>query len=722
MAFGQFSASLVAPTNVRLVLYSDKYHYSHHQINILDEDENAVGFSLVSTVNQFKVTVLELKLDIPFVFGKEYHIFIANYGKTILNINDAPSFPNFDEDFHYEGELGALYMKEKTTFRLWAPLASRVILKYYKPNTRKALYTKMVRLPRGVYELVLDGDQDGVKYNYLVLNSGIEHEVSDPYAKSSNANGKSSFVIDLMKTKVKMNEEYLPHLSSPTEAIIYETSVRDQTNDERTDIVDKATFAGMIETKRTVKGVYPAGFDYLTSLGITHLQLMPVYDFKTVDENDKWSGYNWGYDPQQYFVLEGSFARFPNDLYNRINDFKALVAAYHKAGIRIVMDVVFNHVYEADKSVFEKVVPNFYFRKNNDGTISNGSGCGNDFATERPMVRRLVVEAALYYVEEFSVDGFRFDLMGLIDRETLKEIETKVLAIKPDFLLYGEGWEMATAYPTEKLGHHANALKMENYGFFNDSFRDIVKGPSFQEHLHENGYMLGAPHYRDGFCFAYGGSVINSTFTPKYLSAKQSINYAECHDNGTIIDKLSRSAPAESVDTHLNRLLSLNTIVMLSFGVPFFHRGQEIGVSKFGDLNSYKSSDKVNQFPYTLAYKRQHMVEYFKALVALRKDSPFLRETDPEVIKKRITFVLLDNGNLKIVYNVNHDLAPYKQFEVYINISDKPIFETLEHPLKVILNRSGYLKGLADQYIESVMIAPHSVIILGLRKDDKGVN
>lgn len=720
MAFGQFSAHLISPTVIRVVLYNDKYQYEKTKVTLYDDDDKLIPYVHKSVTHQYKVTTFELTLEHPFVLGTNYKVYLQNFGQVPLNVSEATTFPNFDEDYYYAGELGPIYTKEATIFRLWAPLASRVILKYAVEGHVHFLYRKLKRGARGVYEYTLPGDHEGMPYTYLVLNNGVEEEVTDPYATSSGPNATFSYVIDHAKLMMDMHDDKLPPFKAPTEAIIYETSVRDQTVDERTDIEYRATFAGMIEEGRTVKGVYPAGFDYLKALGITHLQLLPVYDFKTVDETKKWQSYNWGYDPQQYFVLEGSYARDPLDPYNRILDFKKMVARYHEVGIRIVMDVVFNHVYDHETSVFEKIVPNFYFRKTSEGVISNGSGVGNDFASDRPMVSRLIVDAATYYVKMLGVDGFRFDLMGLIDIKTMEKVEAAVKSVKSDFLMYGEGWEMATTVPKALLAHHGNAFTTPKWGFFNDSFREIIKGASFSEHLHERGYLLGATNYRDGFYFAYSGSVLNTTFSPRYLNAGQSINYVECHDNGVVIDKLQISNPEESEEAHLSRLMSLNTIIMLAFGVPFFHRGQEIGVSKYGDQNSYKSSDKVNQFPYTLAYKRRDMVEYFKALTTMRRECLFLHASDPSTIKTRISFMNLSKGAAAIIYNPEHDLSPYQAFNVYVNPTNEPIFADLDKPLKIILNRAGYIGARSSEYLERVMIAPYSVIVLGLRNDDPG--
>lgn len=720
MAFGQFSAHLVAPKLIRVVLYSDKYRYEKTKVTIYDEFDKLIPFSLKSKLQQYNTTTFELLLESKFPLGQNYKVYLQNFGQVPLNVSEATTFANFDADYFYDGALGPIYRKEATTFRLWAPLASRVIIKYELASEKNFVYRKLKRGERGVYEYTLSGDLEGLRYTYLVLNNGVEEEVSDPYAKSSGPNGAFSYVIDPEKLEIDLKHDKLPVLHKATEAIIYETSVRDQTSDERTDIEYRATFAGMIEEGRTVKGLYPAGIDYLKELGITHLQLLPVYDFKTVDETKKWQSYNWGYDPAQYFVLEGSYAREPYDAYNRIKDFQLLVQRYHELGIRIVLDVVFNHVYDHETSVFEKIVPNFYFRKTSEGVISNGSGVGNDFATERPMVRRLIVDVCEYYTRTLGVDGFRFDLMGLIDIETMNQIEKVVKGLRPDFMIYGEGWEMATTVSKDLLAHHGNAFKTPSIGFFNDSFREIVKGASFPENLHERGYMLGATNYRDGFYYSFSGSVLNSVFSPRYADASQSINYVECHDNGVIIDKLQVSNPEEGLESHLARLKSLNAAVMLSFGVPFFHRGQEIGVSKYGDHNSYRSSDKVNQFPYMLAYKRQAMVEYFKTLTAMRKELTFLHETDPKVIKERVSFIDLQNGAARIIYNPRHNLGPYQDFEVFINPTREAIFVDLDKPLKTILNQAHYIAAKSQEYIERAMIAPYSLIVLGLRKEDLG--
>lgn len=718
---GQFSASLISPKRIRIVLNNDKYREEEPDI-LVYADEALVRFTFNSKIFQFRTNIYEIDLDETFVFGRNYRIYIKNYGFAPLNISMATSFPDFDEQFTYEGnDLGAHYTKEKTTFKLWAPLASRVVLKYGPLDAENWSFVLLKRGEKGVYSVEIKGDLEKVRYRYLIINNGMENETIDPYAFASTPNGKDSVVVNFERFKdIHFFEDKLPPLSSPTEMIIYETSVRDMTVDDRANIEHKATFYGLIEEGRTSKNGAKAGFDYIKELGITHLQLLPIYDFKTVDETDKWKGYNWGYDPQQYFVPEGSYARDPYDPYSRIKDLMLLVSKYHEVGIRISMDVVFNHVYDFHISSFESVVPNYYFRKDEHGKISNGSGCGDDLATERPMVRKLIVDAALFFIKTYHIDAFRFDLVGLMDQETVKMIADKAKLIKPDFMMYGEGWNMGTAYPMDRLTNMNNAFKIDFISFFNDSFREIVKGGSFENSITEKGYMLGNASYRDGFKFSMKGSVTNHTFTPKFPGAWQSINYVECHDNGTLIDKLIVACPDEDTATHLRKIQSVNAAVMLAYGVPFFHRGQELGLSKYGDMNSYRSSDKVNQFAYTLVSKRKEMVEYFKGLTKLRKDCTFLHETRPEVIEANTIFKDLEAGGLHIEYKNTSEKSPYRVFNVYINISSSPLFIKLSEPQKIILNQAHYIEAKMDEYVQNVMLPKYSVIVFGLRNEDKG--
>lgn len=717
---GQFSASLISYRRIRIVLNNDKYREEAPEI-VLYCDGKATEFTITQKIFQFRTNIIEIDLKHDFEFGHLFQVYIKDYGLAPLNISMATSFPGFDEKFFYDGnDLGAHYTKQATTFKVWAPLASRVVLKYGHLHSEKWQFAMLERSENGVFSLTLSGNLEKIRYRYLVLNNGMEAETTDPYAFASTPNGQDSVVVNFSKFKVDFYDDELPIITRPTEMIIYETSVRDMTSDDRVNFKHPGTFYGMIEENRRSKHGAKAGFDYIKELGITHLQLLPIYDFQTVDETDKWKKYNWGYDPQQYFVPEGSYARDVFDPYSRIKDLMLLVSKYHQHGIRISMDVVFNHVYEFATSSFEKVVPNYYFRKDEQGKIVQGSGCGNDLATERPMVSKLIVDAAIFFIKTYHIDAYRFDLVGLIDQKTIKTISEKARLIRPDFMMYGEGWNMHTAYPMDKLTNMNNAFNIDYISFFNDSFREIVKGGSFEDSITEKGYMLGNSSYREGFKFSYKGSVTNQTFTPKFSGAWQSINYVECHDNGTLIDKLMAAEPENDLTTNLKRIQAINAIVMLAYGVPFFHRGQEIGISKYGDMNSYRSSDKVNQFAYTLVGKRPALVEYFQALTKLRKECKFLHETRPDVISQSVTFHDLDQGGLRIEYHNTSKTSPYRSFNVIINISNSPLFIKLDEPQKVILNQVGYIEAKTSEYIQNIMIPKLTTIVVGLRNEDEG--
>lgn len=714
------SAKLFAPDLIKALLYTKTAKEDNPEFVLVIDHQERILLPVKKIAFQFGTNIYDLQVPFPLTLGHDYQIVTPHYGKVALDVSLATTFPNFDHDFDYQGDdLGAVYTKKSTTFTLWAPLASTVYLKLMTPKATS--FIPMTREEKGIYRVKVTGDFDGVSYLYLITNNGITSEVPDPYAKATLSNMKASVVYNPSKAKIALNEEKLPPFHKMTEAIIYETSVRDMTSDKTTDIVNKGLYLGMIEKGRRTRSLHPAGFDYLTKLGITHLQLMPVLDFVTLDEDHPFDSYNWGYDPAQYFVPEGAYASDNNDPYSRIRELKKLVAAYHNAGIRINLDVVYNHVYDAHYSLFEQVVPNYYFRILTNGKKAEGTGCGNEFASERPMVRKLIVDSCIYFVEEYGIDGFRFDLMGVMDIKTMQMIENELRKRKPDIMLYGEGWNMGTLPQNEKASHD-NAALLPTYAFFNDSFRDIVKGPTADQDLGRPGYLLGNPDYRLGFKFAYLGSSLDLIFPRRFEKASQSINYVECHDNATLIDKLQIANGHEPESLHLKRIKLNNAVTMLAFGIPFYHRGQEIGVSKFGDTNSYRSGDRVNQFAYVLLEHRFEMVEYFASLTKLRKDCSFLHEDDPAVIETMIEYEDLPEGGLLIDYVNLPENSPYRTFKVFINIANKTIFYELADYEKVIFNNAGYVEGKGATYVKNLMIPPLTVLIIGLRADDYGAS
>ena len=415
----------------------------------------------------------ELELKNDFVFGHHTYLYIPNYPMQIVDVSAATSFPQFDEMFYYFGnDLGVTYSKEKTTFKLWAPIACEVNLKIKLPNHDVFSSLKMNREANGVYSLTINGDLNGCYYLYSVNNSGIIREALDPYGKIVSLNSEYSVVGDV--SFLTQRERIIPQSSyyKFNDAIIYETNVRDLTEDKNSDIVNKGKFLGVAEENRKTIGGNPAGLDYLKFLGVTHIQFNPIIDFNSLKDNETDKKYNWGYDPISFFAIEGSYSLHPEDPLARLIEFRDMVDALHKANLRVVMDVVYNHIYEHATSCFEKIVPHYYFRRKSNGEISNGSGCGNDVASERPMVRKMLVDSVMYFINTFDVDGFRFDLMGLTDIGTMHRIEEMSKAAKPDIILYGEGWNMYCPLPAEKRSTIDNSFKLPGLGFFNDTFRD----------------------------------------------------------------------------------------------------------------------------------------------------------------------------------------------------------------------------------------------------------
>lgn len=611
------------------------------------ERQNALSSTLVA----------DFRLPLPLELGHDYSILVPGFGLVPLDVNDAPTFPEFDSLYSYDGDdLGAAYSKRSTSFALWAPLASEARLKYRLAPSCPWEIKEMKRGDRGIFRLRLDYDCQGMEYLFQIVNSGVESEATDLYGKASTQNGGSSVVLDWDSLHVDLHEDALPPCPSQTDAIVYEGSVRDLTSDPRTDIVHKGRFLGLIERGRKSQNGDKAGFDYLLSLGFSHLQLLPIYDFKTVDEKSPEKSYNWGYDPAQYFVPEGSYASDLSDPSSRIKDLKEMVAAFHLEGIRIVMDVVFNHVYSFEDSPFQKTVPNYYFRQRRNGSFASTSGCGDDLASERKMVRHLILHCCSWWIEQYGIDGFRFDLMGILDVETLRQIEDLAKKKKPSFFLHGEGWNMGGEV-NAPLGTMDNCSLLPGYGFFNDFFRETVKRLYCQDY--------GA--FQDAK-FVYASSSLDFIHPAKFLDARQSTNYIECHDNATYFDFVSKWHPDWELDKKLRAVLGASCFALLSFGVPFLHAGQEIALSKKGIDNTYNKGDEYNRFDYSLLKSRAWMAEKIALFIEMRKRMTPLHAYCPSCIDK-----LLDVGEegpcLRSSFLFRHGKEE-KRIIVYFNPSE----------------------------------------------------
>ncbi|MCH3910156.1 MAG: type I pullulanase [Bacilli bacterium] len=685
------SARLVNEDLIRLVIFSS-VPYEKFDAFLIKDRTSESKLSLLKMSSMASVLIADYHLSSPLELGHSYMVAIRDFGRIALDVNEATSFPDFDSKYAYDGDdLGANCTKTRTSFALWAPLASAVLLKFKLPNEGRWHLRNLERTEKGVWRLSLNGDFDGMLYTYLVTNSEITVSTTDPYAKASTPNSKESVVIDFSKLKKRFHKEALPVLSSYSDAIIYEANVRDLSIDKHTDILKKGTYAGLIEPNRKTNDGNPAGFDYVCSLGITHLQLQPIYDFKTVDELNPFSSYNWGYDPVQYFCPEGSFSSDVADPKNRLIEVQEMVDAFNKAGIRIIQDVVYNHVYEYLFSPFEKVVPNYYFRHKANGRMADTSYCGDDVASERKMVHKLIVDACKWWIDFYGIDGFRFDLMGIIDVETLKEIEDYGKKKDPSFMVYGEGWNMGSECHIP-LGNMSNYKLLPGYAFFNDKFRENAKR-----------YLSGDLSVSDGLRFAFLGSSMEYAGNhPLFLNTNQSINYVECHDNATFYDYLSsiRGDLDEKERLALSKVAL--ALCLFSFGVPFVHMGQEIAQSKWGKDNTYNLPDVYNRFSYRLLDERKEMYDYFRSLVSFRKKHRFLHLYDPRAIAPMVDLNEIE-GAFHVHFSDHNETAPYKEVDFYFNVTDEELTINFPSPRAVVIDTSGALEKPSEPKNELVV-------------------
>lgn len=559
----------------------------------------------------------------------------------------------FDYEVYTGNDLGAVYSPKMTRFKVWAPEAESVKLTIYKQGEGDNLIEQhiMKKSANGTYVFEKQGDCNGIYYTYTVVNHGEEQEAVDPYTKAAGVNGQRGMVINLAKTNPQGFE--LDGYRNPehiTDAIIYEGSVRDFTMDESSGVFHNGKFLGLTEANTTNHFGEATALDYISGLGVTHVQILPAFDFETVDEKDQKAQYNWGYDPDNYNVPEGSYAVSPYDGAVRIQEMKQMVLALHSRGIGVIMDVVFNHTYRRDDSNLQKIVPGYYYRSDETG-YTNGSGCGNEVASDRPMVQKLIVDSLIYWAKEYHIDGFRFDLMGVLDIDTMNVIAERLKEIRPDIYLYGEGWNGGpSSLAEEKRAFKASAKKMPGIGMFNDDIRDTIKGSVFyDDHL---GFVNGGTHLENALRYGITGAVAHPQVDYDAYGSKpwakepgQSINYVSCHDNYTLWDKLSVSCPEASEEKKkaMNRLCA--AIVFTSQGVPFIQAGEEFLRSKplpekkgFAE-NSYNMPDTVNSIKWDNIHEYPDMIAYYKGLMALRKAHPVFRMQSEAEMTQNLCFL-----------------------------------------------------------------------------------
>lgn len=703
---GFISAKLVSLNIIDVAIFSNA-QFDNFYFQLFINEKKAYAPTIIRKTTNRESYLIKLELKEPYQFGNKYYLSFLNFPIVQVDISMAVQFKEFDNLFYYDGnDLGSIYHKDHTDFALWAPLATNVTL-LIQNDKGKFVPHNMERTEKGVYRISLKGDYKNRLYNYSIENNGVTRITNDIYGKGSSLNSEHSAVIDFEDIDEMGVVPFENSKIQMVDSIIYETHIRDFTEDKNTNIEEKGKYLGFVEEGKKTKGGNPAGIDYLSFLGITHVQLQPIHDVNNVPEDNPKLAYNWGYDPYSYFAIEGAYSSHPEIPDARIKEFKTLVNKLHKRNIGVIIDVVYNHCYEWLYTPFEATVPGYYFRTRRDGLMSSCSGCGNDFASERPMVRKLIVDSILYLFNQFDIDGLRFDLMGLLDITTMLEIERKVRMQKPNAFLYGEGWNMGLQIPEEERASADNAHKLRNYGFFNDTFRDILKGPNFHDRITEKGFVNGDMNYCYGLEYVMNSSILDLSYNHRFIDANQSINYAECHDNNTLFDKLSKSNPDDDEDTLYQRVRLANELILFSFGVPFFHMGQEIGQSKMGLDNTYNIV-KINNMNWDLVDRNFEMVEFFKNRVQLRKNLfKYLSKHEPDQIRGIYSFERHGDDYLKIMINDDELKRKYDELMMIINTNSHKI--TYEDG-----NYHAILVGTSDEdpILNRIVISPARLAIM----------
>lgn len=598
------------------------------------------------------------------------------------------STEEFEEAYTYTGDdLGAVWSKESTTFRVWAPTAEEVTLNLYESGTPNAddliEEIPMTADANGTWVATKEGDLNGTYYTYTALLDGARQEACDPYARTTGVNGKRAMVINLDSTNPEgWEKDSNPHAGeSINDAIIYELQMRDLSADKGSGIENVGKYLSLTESGTKTKGGVATGLDHLKDLGITHLHLMPIYDFGSVDETYTYENlYNWGYDPVNYNVPEGSYS---TDAYNgevRVSEMKQMVKSLHENDISVVMDVVYNHVQSAGDFCINRLVPGYFSRINEDGSYSNGSGCGNDTASERSMVKKYIVDSVCYWADEYHIDGFRFDLVGLIDTDTINEIVEEVHKSHPDVIFYGEGWTLETNVTKDgyKLATQKNSELTPDFAYFNDTIRDGLKGNVFN--TGEVGYVSGARNMEKLISENFMG---NASWCS---SPSQTINYASCHDNMTLFDRLATSRPDASREDLIRMNNLAAAVYMTAEGVPFIMSGEEMLRTKTKedgsfDSNSYMSGDEVNSLKWSDLENEeyQNVYNYYKGLIAFRKAHGALRLSDAADVEANVKPVegLAENV---VAFDISGGVNGETAKEIYVIFNANGEEQTIDLP------------------------------------------
>ena len=655
-------------------------------------DSDGTAYTVVSADSEDGRNIL-VTVEEELELSKTYNLSMEGYEGATVSMNKILGSEFFDDAMAYDGnDLGATYTKEKTGFKVWAPTASEVSLNLYEQGDGDNLTetVPMTQGDKGVWFCEKQGDLNGVYYTYSIKIGSKTNEAADLYARATGVNGDRGMVVDLSATNPEgFENDVRPAFENPTDAVIYELHVRDLSSDASSGISNTGKFLGLTETGTKNADGLATGIDHIKELGVTHVQILPSYDYATVDETKlDTPQFNWGYDPKNYNVPEGSYSTDPYHGEVRINEMKQMVQALHANGLRVNMDVVYNHTFNIEGSWFQKTVPDYFYRKVGE-KYSNASGCGNETASDRAMVRKYIVDSVTYWAKEYHIDGFRFDLMAVHDIETMNAVRAALDEIDPSIMVYGEGWTGGDcAIPSAQQALKANMAKIDRVGAFSDDIRDGIKGSVFDSE--DRGFISG----KDGMEESVKFGIVGATPHPQVMTFKndkgskswaaqpgQSINYVSCHDNLTFWDKLAISNADDSEETRIKMNKLGSTIILTSQGVPFFQAGEEMLRSKPSatveggfDENSYPSPDSTNSIKWANKANVMDTYEYYKGLIAFRKAHSALRMTTAADIQNNLMFMSGLDANVigyTISNNANGDTAA--KITVIFNANENPV-------------------------------------------------
>jgi len=574
--------------------------------------------------------------------------------KPVVTIDPFQDYP-----FYSGKDLGVNYLPQKPVFKVWAPKAVAVKLRLYAAGEGGSPIrtVNLTKAGQGVWETVINQNIKNQYYTFQVNeNNKWLLEAPDMYAKAVDINGKRGMVVDLTATNPKnWAQDKKPKLTNFTDIIIYELHIRDLSISKNSGIQHKGKFLGLAETGTKSPDGESTGLDHIKDLGVTHVHLLPSFDFNSVDESKpELNQYNWGYDPQNYNAPEGSYSTNPYDGNIRIREFKQMVQALHAKGLRVILDVVYNHTSNINNSNFTQFAPGYFYRHNPDGSYSNGTACGNETASEKAMMRKFMIESVMYWAKEYHLDGFRFDLMGIHDIETMNALSDSLHGFDPTIFIYGEGWAAgASPLPEDQRAVKKNTIKLKELAAFSDDLRDGLKG-GFSD-VKAKGFVSGATGLAESVKFGIAASTphpqinyqaVNYSKAPWAKEPYQTINYVSCHDDNTLFDRLKIANPDASEKDLIKMDKLSNAVVLTSQGVAFLHAGAEMLRTKQGVANSYNSPDAINELDWSRKTTYKTVFDYYQALIALRKNHPAFRMPSTAMIQQHLKFTETPDPNL----------------------------------------------------------------------------